>query len=262
VPASFCGVAGLKPTYGLVDRRDVQPLGLSLDHVGPLARTVNDLRLALDAMADGARRKAAPASIGEIRVGLPDNFYFDSVLPSVKAAVHHAAQRADELGARVTLVRVPDIEALNTAGLVILLAEAAAVHQANLHRRADFGADVLALLDQGSLIPAMDYVNAQRQRKAFLREFHQLFCGIDCLFTPTTPITAPRIGQTEITMDGVQHNVRFLTTRFVRGFNVLGFPALSIPCGNSPEGLPIGLQMVARPFEENLLLALGEALET
>jgi aspartyl-tRNA(Asn)/glutamyl-tRNA(Gln) amidotransferase subunit A len=260
VPASFCGVAGLKPTYGLVDRSRVQPLGLSLDHVGPLARTVDDVRIALDAMSDSGRRKPAPASIAEIRVGLPENFYFDTVAPEVKAAVLSAAHRAEELGARVIPVQVPDVEALNRAGLVILLSEAAAVHQAHRQRRGDFGSDVLALLDQGSLIPAADYVNAQRLRKLLLTEFHSLFRGIDCLLTPTTPITAPRIGQTEITLDGVAHDTRMLTTRLVRGFNVLGFPALSIPCGASAEGLPIGLQIIGRPFEEDLLLMLGEAL--
>lgn len=262
VPASFCGVAGLKPTYGLIDRSGVQPLGLSLDHVGPLARTVDDVRIALNAMLGGARLKPPPESLREIRVGLPENFYFETVVPQVKAAVEHAAQRAEKLGMQVMPVRVPDIEALNTAGLVILLSEAAAVHQTpHRERRGDFGADVLALLDQGSLIPAADYVNAQRVRKRLLAEFHELFHNIDCLFTPTTPITAPRIGQTEITLNGVQHDTRMLTTRLVRGFNVLGFPALSIPCGRSSDGLPIGLQIVARPWEENLALALGEALE-
>jgi aspartyl-tRNA(Asn)/glutamyl-tRNA(Gln) amidotransferase subunit A len=260
VPASFCGVAGLKPTYGLIDRRDVQPLGLSLDHVGPLARTVDDVRVALDAMSDGARLKPAPASLRQIRVGLPENFYFDTVEPEVRVAVQKAGLRMEELGARVIPLQVPDVAALNQAGLVILLSEAAAVHQTHLHRRGDLGSDVLALLDQGSLIPAADYVNAQRVRKLLLNEFHALFRGIDCLITPTTPITAPRIGQTEITLDGAVHDTRMLTTRFVRGFNVLGFPALSIPCGASSEGLPIGLQMVARPHEENLLLMLGEAL--
>jgi aspartyl-tRNA(Asn)/glutamyl-tRNA(Gln) amidotransferase subunit A len=264
VPASFCGVAGLKPTYGLIDRRGVQPLGLSLDHVGPLARTVDDVRVALDAMSDPGRRKPAPASIAEIRVGLPENFYFDTLAPEVKAAVLGAAHRAEELGARVIPVQVPDVEDLNRAGLVILLSEAAAVHhvdQSQHHRRGDFGADVLALLDQGSLVPAADYINAQRLRKLLLAEFHALFRGIDCLLTPTTPITAPRVGQTEITLDGATHDTRMLTTRFVRGFNVLGFPALSIPCELSSEGLPIGLQIIARPFEENLPLMLGEALE-
>jgi aspartyl-tRNA(Asn)/glutamyl-tRNA(Gln) amidotransferase subunit A len=261
VPASFCGVAGLKPTYGLIDRAGVQPLGLSLDHVGPLARTVDDIRIALDAMCDPLRLRPAPASLREMRIGLPKNFYFDVTAPEVKAAVLSAAHRAEELGARVIPVQVPDVEALNRAGLVILLSEAAAVHRAQHHRRGDFGSDVLALLDLGSLIPAADYVNAQRLRKLLLGEFHALFRGIDCLLTPTTPITAPRIGQTETTLDGVTHDTRMLTTRFVRGFNVLGFPALSIPCGVSPAGLPIGLQIIARPFEENLLLMLGEALE-
>ena len=160
VPASFCGVVGLKPTYGLVDRRGVQPLGLSLDHVGPLARTVDDVRVALNAMSDGARRQTEPAAIREIRIGLPENFYFDTVEPDVKAAVQKAALRAEQLGARVIPIQVPDIEALNRAGLVILLSEAAAVHQIHLSRRGDFGTDVLALLDQGLLIPAADYVNA------------------------------------------------------------------------------------------------------
>ncbi len=117
------------------------------------------------------------------------------------------------------------------------------------------------MLDQGSLIPAADYVNAQRLRKLLLGEFHALFRGIDCLLTPTTPITAPRIGQTEITLNGVAHDTRMLTTRFVRGFNVLGFPALSIPCGLTLRRPADRLQMIARPFEENLLLTLGEALE-
>ncbi|HTW66000.1 MAG TPA: amidase [Bryobacteraceae bacterium] len=261
VPASFCGICGLKPTYGLVDRARVQPLGLSLDHVGPMARTVGDLRIALDAMSDAVRRKPAPASLHDIRAGLPENFYFDTVAPEVKAAVAGAARRTEQLGVQVTPVRVPDIEALNSAGLVILLSEAAAVYQAYHHRRGEFGADALALLDQGALVPAADYVNAQRVRKLLLAEFHALFRSIDCLITPTTPITAPRIGQTEITLDGATFDTRMLTTRFVRGFNVLGFPALSMPCGVSAEGLPIGLQLAARPWEENLLLALGEALE-
>ena len=261
VPASFCGVAGLKPTYGLIDRRGVQPLGLSLDHVGPIAQTVDDVRITLDAISDPLRLKPAPASIAQIRIGLPENFYFDTVAPEIKAAVLSAAHRAEDLGARVIPVQVPDVEALNGAGLVILLAEGAAVYQWEHHRRGDFGSDVLARLDQGSLVPAADYINAQRLRKLLLTEFHALFRGIDCLLMPTTPITAPRIGQTEITLAGVAHDTRMLTTRFVRGFNVIGFPALSIPCGLSSEGLPIGLQLAARPFEEHLLLMLGEALE-
>ena len=161
----------------------------------------------------------------------------------------------------MSVVRVPDVEALNAAGRVILLAEASAVYESFLSRREDFGSDVLALLDQGRMVPATDYVNAQRLRTTLVNEWRALFSGIDCLFTPTTPITAPRIGQKEIELDGQSEDARLASTRFVRGINVLGFPALSIPCGESGQGLPIGLQMIARPHEENLLLALGEALE-
>ncbi len=261
IPAAFCGVTGLKPTYGLIDRSGVQPLGLSLDHVGPLARTVDDVRLSFEAMAAGTPRKPAPSRIQDIRIGLPENFYFNEVAPEVKAAVERAARRAEQLGARVIPVRVPDIETLNAVGLTILLAEASAVHEPHLARREDFGADVLALLDQGRLVPATDYVNAQRLRKRFLAEFHSLFRAIDCLFTPAVPITAPRIGQTEVTLDGRVYNVRMVITRFARAFNVLGFPALAMPCGRSREGLPIGLQIAARPREEEILLMLGHLLE-
>lgn len=261
VPASFCGVVGLKPSFGLIDRRGVQPLGYSLDHVGPITRTVADARVSLEAMLDKMLPKPAPASLRDLRVGLPDNFYFDAVAPEIKDAVQAAAHRAEDLGLRVIPVKVPDIEELNAAGLVTLLAEAATVHKANLHRRQDFGSDVLALLEQGAEVRATDYVNAQITRKRFRREFRKLFEQIDCLFTPTTPIAAPRIGQTEISLHGVKYNTRMLTTRFVRAFNALGLPALSIPCGQTSDGLPIGLQLVARPLEENLLLDLGDALD-
>jgi aspartyl-tRNA(Asn)/glutamyl-tRNA(Gln) amidotransferase subunit A len=261
VPASFCGIVGLKPTYGLVSRIRVQPLGLSLDHVGPMARTVEDLRWGLHAMADRQSLKPAPVSIRGLRIGLPENFYFDTVLPEIRSAVHSAARRAEQFGAQIVPVRVPDIEAVNAIGLTTLLCEAAAVHRRHVARRSDFGIDVLALLDRGSEILATEYIAAQRKRGRFQRQFRALFATIDCLFTPTTPITAPRIGENQITINGATYDTRILTTRFVRAFNVIGFPALSIPCGISSDGLPIGLQLVGRPYEDNLLLAIGEALE-
>jgi aspartyl-tRNA(Asn)/glutamyl-tRNA(Gln) amidotransferase subunit A len=263
IPASFCGVVGLKPTYGLVDRSGIQPLGFSLDHIGPLTRTVADAGIALSAMLDGnARLRPAPASWQYIRIGLPENFYFTHVSSEVRDAVQRAAQAAERLGARVTQVKVPDIDALNDVGRVILLAEASAVYQPYFSRREDFGADVLALLDQGRLVPATDYINAQRIRKILVGEFHSLFSKIDCLLTPTTPTTAPLIGQKQVELDGEMMDTRLATTRLVRGINVLGFPALSMPCGKSAQGLPMGFQIIARPFEERLLLALGEALES
>jgi len=262
IPASFCGVAGLKPTYGLLDRSGIQPLGLSLDHVGPLARTVADVGVALEAMLDDTRLLPALANCESIRIGMPENFYFTHVSSEVRDAVRKAADSAERLGARVIPVKVPDIDALNDVGRIILLAEASAVYQPYFSRREDFGADVLALLDQGRMVPATDYVNAQRIRKRLLADFEALFSTIDCMFTPATPTTAPLIGQKQVELDGEMMDTRLATTRMVRGINVLGFPALAMPCGRSAEGLPMGLQVIGRPFEEKTLLVLGEALES
>ena len=131
----------------------------------------------------------------------------------------------------------------------------------DLVRRDQFGADVLALLDQGRLIPATDYVNAQRLRRLKQEEFSAVWSQADCLVTPTTPTTAPLIGQTSVDIRGKSEDVRLATTSFVRAINVLGLPALSMPCGFDPRGLPIGMQIVGRPFDEALILRLAAALE-
>ena len=261
IPASFCGVVGLKPTYGLLDRTGIEPLGFTLDHVGPLTATVADANVTFTVLAEDTPRRPAPFALNEIRIGLPENFFFTQVDPEIRDAVHRMARRAGELGAKVVPVRVPDMDALNAAGRVILLSEASALYEPYLNQRDQFGADVLALLDQGRLIPAIDYVNAQRLRKTMLDEFRGLFRSIDCLFTPTTPIVAPRIGQRHVEIDGESIETRLAISRFTRGMNVLGFPALSMPCGRNRESLPVGLQIIARPLEENLLFLIGEALE-
>ena len=128
-------------------------------------------------------------------------------------------------------------------------------------RRELFGEDVLALLDQGSLVPATDYIQAQRIRRAMQRSFSQVWSEADCLITPATAITAPRIGQATVTIGGREEPVRPAATRMSRPFNVLGLPALSIPCGLDSAGLPIGLQIVGPPFAEARLLRVGAALE-
>jgi aspartyl-tRNA(Asn)/glutamyl-tRNA(Gln) amidotransferase subunit A len=259
IPASYCGTVGLKPTYGRVSRAGVRPLGFSLDHIGPLARTVRDVAMTFAAMAHSARAKVFHQPL---RIGLPENFYFDQVNPEVQSAVRAAAKRSEDLGAKVEPVRVPDIETLNLASFVILLSEASAAYAPYLAERDRFGADVLALLDQGRLIPAASYVNAQRVRKMLVDDFRALFSRIDVLYTPTTPTPPARIGQMEEEIDGAMHNVRLVATRFVRGINLLGFPAISMPCGFTNSGLPIGLQLIGRPFEDEPLLDWCAQLET
>lgn len=273
IPASFCGTVGLKPTYGRVSRRGVLPLSWSLDHVGPLTRSVRDAALVLNAIAGHDPADPASArhpvvdfvpdddlSLRGLRIGFPESF-FDRLSPDVELCVRGAVARAESLGAQVKPVKIPAIEAMNAAGRVILAAEASAVHEPHLADRSRFGPDVLTLLDQGRLLPATDYVHAQRLRRSLAAEFAGVWSSVDCLLTPTTPVTAPHVNDTIVKLGGREEDVRLATTRLVRGINLLGLPALSIPCGLSTDGLPVGLQIVAAAFEESLILRVGAALE-
>jgi aspartyl-tRNA(Asn)/glutamyl-tRNA(Gln) amidotransferase subunit A len=274
IPAAFCGTVGFKPTFGLVSRYGVQPLGFTLDHVGPLARTVRDTATVLNVIAGYDARD--PTSVGnpaadyvpeegcsirEVRIGVSETALRNQVDGEVEHAIREAIARAASLGAEVKSVRLPDLETVNTLGQVLLLAEAAAVFETHIDRRDRFGADVLALLDQGRLLPATDYINAQRVRRQFEIEFRTLWSQVDCLITPAVPVAAPQLGQTTIRTAGVEQPLRPLLTRFSRPFNVLGVPAISLPCGLTEGGLPIGLQIVGPAFHDSLVLRVAAALE-
>lgn len=264
IPASFCGITGLKPTFGLISKRGVMPLGWTMDHMGPMTKTVRDAAVAFYAMSGVATGYVPPksADIRGLRIGLPLNYYFDALDLEVAESVRKAVQTAAALGARIVDINVPDIDALNVIGRVLLLAEATSVHRKNLlNRRADIGADVVTLLDQGRLIRASDYVDAQRLRRIYLRDFSKLWSQVDCIFTPTTPTPAPKIGQTTMKVGAGDEDVRLATTRLMRAINVLGIPALSIPCGFSKTGLPIGLQILGAPRAEETILRVGAAIE-
>ena len=274
IPASFCGTVGLKPTYGRVSRFGVLPLGFSQDHMGPLARSVRDAALALNAIAGhdpldptSSRRPVVDyvpdedCSIRGVRIGFPDSFFFDRLDGDVESAVRGAMARAEALGAEIRPVRLPDMEALNAVARIVLLSEASAVAEPYPEDRSLYGADVRALLDQGRLVPATDYINAQRLRRQMRREFNQVWKEVDCLITPATPMPAPRVGDTTVRLGGREEDVRLAATRLVRGMNALGYPALSLPCGLSAAGLPVGMQIIGPAFEEALVLRVGAALE-
>jgi aspartyl-tRNA(Asn)/glutamyl-tRNA(Gln) amidotransferase subunit A len=274
IPASFCGVVGLKPTYGRVSRFGVLPLDFSLDHMGPLTRTVRDAAVVLQVLAgqDARDESSSPRPVGDylpplnpslagVRIGVPENFGFDRVSPEVVGAVRAAIMRAEQLGARIVMLRLPDMEAVNAIGRMILLAEASALFVERLGERDSFGDDVYALLQQGRLIAATDYVNAQRLRRLKREEFRAVWREADFLITPTTPSTAPRIGEMSVELAGEREDVRLASTRLVRGINVLGLPAISIPCGSDAAGLPVGMQIIAPEFEEAGLLRVAAAFE-
>ncbi|MGA2186186.1 MAG: amidase [Bryobacteraceae bacterium] len=253
IPASFCGVVGMKPTYGLVSRDGIQPLGLTLDHVGPLAPTVRDAAIALAWMSGRDFDIAHEPSLAGLMIGVPENFFFDDVDPEVSHAVKHAAEACIHAGAHIEHVVVPDMDLLNAVSRTITLAEAAAIFEPWAGQRADFGEDVLALLDQGRMLPATAYVNAQRLRRELIAAFRGLLETVDLLLTPATPTPAPLVE--------AAGDIRLITTRLVRGMNVIGFPALAMPCGKTQSDLPIGLQLIAAPWRDLELFNAAAALE-
>ena len=270
IPAAYCGCVGLKPTFGVVSRYGTMPLGFNLDHLGPMTQSARDAALVMDAIAgydprddSSSNRPAGKFSIegfslAGIRIGIPENFYNERIAPEVAAAFADAMRRAEQAGARLTPIHVPDPAAINVAGRIILLAEVSALMEPYTDRRGDFGVDVQALLDQGRMLAATDYVNAQRLRRRFQRLWAGLWDHIDVIFTPAAPILAPLIGQTDVDWDGEAEDVRLATTRLVRAINVLGLPAVSIPL--RCNGLPAGLQIIGRAFDEARVLAVGTCL--
>lgn len=268
IPASLCGVAGLKPTYGRVSLRGVIPLSWTLDHSGPLARTVTDLALALNAIAGYDPLDPSSADVPSddyaagieagargVRVVVPTNHFFDDVDPEVDAAVREAARVLGSLGASVTEMDLPRVDLL-AAQRAILLTDAAAYHRDHLRlRAADIGADVLTRLRIGQTLTGTDYAQARRDRDELRREWLVLLRERDLILSPTTVITAPpREGQ-----DAVEAAQRL--TANTLPFNLTGLPAISIPCGFSAAGLPIGLQLAAGPWREALLLRVARAYE-
>ncbi|MFL6463277.1 MAG: amidase, partial [Bryobacteraceae bacterium] len=273
VPASYCGIVGLKPTYGRVSRRGLLPLSFSLDCPGPLASCVEDCALAMNAMAgpdplDPSCAVALPSdfnlpalrNLSGIRVGVPRKAYFNRLQEDVAVSIDKALGAMERLGASLIEVLTPNLDEMNAVARIVQMAETAAIYADN-RNAAEFGADVWALIEQGRRLAAHEYVNAQRIRTLFRRDFDALWQQIDMLVTPTTPITAPLITEDLVQIGSESEDTRLATTRLVRSINLLGEPALSLPCGKAANGMPIGLQLISPPLTEPWLLQIGKTLE-
>ena len=274
IPASYCGITGLKPAYGRVSRYGVLPLAFSLDHVGPLGSCVEDFAMAMNVIGGPERADPTCANIPAsefnlaalpdlkgLRVGVPNNFFFERVDEEVGAAVFRSVDEMAHQGAAVSEVRVPDLGQVNAAALIIQLSEVASLY-AHYTDPAPFGSDVWALIQQGKMMPAHEYVNAQRVRRLLRRDFDAVWEAVDVLVTPTTPVAAPRSDETTVRIGAETENARMASTRLVRSINYLGEPALSMPCGQTSAGLPIGLQLISAPFTEPKLLQIAKTLES
>lgn len=261
VPAALNGVVGLKPTYGLVPVDGVVPLSWSLDHVGPLTRTVGDAGLVLAALTGG--EAAGPGDVAGVRVGVPRNHYFERVTPEVAEAVRAATARLADLGARLVDVEIPMAEHVQGTQWGLMVPEASSVHEETLRTSPElYTPEVRLLLEAGAHVLAGDYLRAQRARALMRQEWARLFEDVDVVAAPTVPMVAARADQPAVAWpDGTIESVSDAYVRLSAPANITGAPALSLPVGLDGAGLPIGMQLIGRPFGEATLLDVGRAVE-
>lgn len=275
IPASACGVVGLKPTYGRVSRHGVVPMSWSLDHLGPLAKTVEDAALLLgpiagrdahDPTTSAERvpnyRAALRRSPKGLRLGIPREHFFDLLDANVRAAFDTAVASLKRLGLQVQSVSIPSLNDAQTAELGIMMPEASAYHARSMQERPDdFGADVRAMLEVGATIPATAMVAAQRLRARLAMECAEVFTRVDALIVPALAVPAPRFSENVVRIGETMVDVGLALSRNMMPFNLTGLPAIVLPCGRSPEGLPIAVQIAGKPFDEATILRVAHAYE-
>jgi len=275
IPAAVCGVVGLKPTYGRVSRHGVFPLSWTLDHIGPLTRSVEDAALVLRAIA--GPDPADPSTLGHAvpdfyaglggpprggRLGVLDDEYHQEMTEEVRSRFRAALEVLRSLGLRLEDVPFPRPNEARAAATAVILAEAASVHEGWMRERpGDYGPETLDLLRQGAFVTASQYLRAQKVRALLLGEVDEWLAPYAAVVLPSVPTTAPPIGQRTLEVGGRQIEVRGFLTRFSRLINLVGLPAISVPCGFGDDGLPIGLQIVGRPMDEATILAIAHAYE-
>jgi aspartyl-tRNA(Asn)/glutamyl-tRNA(Gln) amidotransferase subunit A len=271
MPSALCGLTGLKPTYGRISRAGGMPLSWTMDHVGPITRTSAEAALALKILAgpdpadETASRRPVPdypaelsARLRGLRVGVMHEWFFQSLDPEVAGAVVGALDKLVSLGARQVEVHLPHLEEVVGAHRAVIFSEASSFHRPWLASRAqDFSDEIRPLLLAGLFLPAVDYLDALRARRMIRREWAAVFENIDVLITPTTPVTATKFGETTADVPGGPRPLVRAYLDLTLPFNFTGYPALSIPCGFSKAGLPIGMQLVGRPFTESILLRVA-----
>lgn len=277
IPASLCGVVGLKPTYGRVSAHGTVALSPTLDHVGPLARTVSDAAIVLRAIAgrdphDATTLALPPFRLPEnlksvtrrLRLGLPRDFFFEGLDDEVRSAVLKATKHFEQRGAEVVEVALPSLAASVEPSNHIALAEAAHYHRRMgwfPARAGDYGEDVRKRLEMGAETRAADYLRAFETQQRVCAEFDCAFALVDAILAPVTPVPAPQLGQKMLSLGGEEEPVRAALLRLCRPANLAGLPAISVPCSFTSEGLPVGLQIIGPRCGEEIVLRLALAYE-
>ncbi|TDQ89478.1 amidase [Paraburkholderia silvatlantica] len=276
IPASLCGVVGLKPTFGRVSRAGIVPHSWSLDHAGPLALSVRDAALLLNVLAGHDVRDPGSAAvsvpdytaslndgIAGMRIGVCRNHFFGENEAEVEAQVEHAIADLAGLGAQVVDFEVPNLKYGLGAIFAIELASSSAYHDRGLQRGASaaMADDVRTLVEIGRMVSASDYLKAEQLRASLIEDFKCVLERIDVVVVPASPVTAWQRGQTTVVTGGKEESPLAASWRHTYPFNLTGLPALSLPCGFDSRGLPIGLQIAGKPFDETTILRVARTYE-
>ena len=278
LPGTFCGVVGLKQTFGRVSQRGLMVTSFNGDHIGPMTRSVRDSALVLQAIAgyDPLDPSTVPVPVDDyaasleqnlrgLKMGIPANYYFDLVDEEVEQAVRRAIAALEELGVESTEVSLPSMEyagALRFAGM----ADSVVTHEPYLtSNREDYGPDTLYRTLAGQFVLGRDYSKAMKVQRIIKEEHARVLNTVDFLVTPTAPVAAPRIDAKNITLGGEEYRVRGpgsgMVSRNTSPMNATGLPAITVPCGFTGAGLPIGIQFIGRPFDESTLFRVAQGYE-
>lgn len=276
IPAALCGIVGLKATHGRVSIYGVTPLAWSLDHIGPLTRTVMDAAIMLQAIAGHDPKDTVSQDVpvsdytsnlnGDIqglKLGVPRNFFSDLTHPDVKAAFTSAISVLEGLGAKIEEVTLPDFTEAWSTAQVIINGEANVWHEPYLANQAeDYGPQVRKFLERGKSTLATEYIKAQQAKTRFRRDMLAVCNAFDALLTPGVLIPAPSLEARSVEIEGREVKLLPAMVSATSPFNLTGQPALTIPCGFSSSGLPLALQIIGMPFEEVTILRIGHAFES
>ena len=275
LPSALCGIVGLKPTYGRVSRFGIVPLSWSLDHAGPMTKSVEDAAIIMNVISGYDPRDPASADVSvpdftealeegikSLRLRIPREHFFDSAQQEVRDAVERALAVLEELGASLVEVSLPSVSSVSRFHHVVSMSEAASFHERTIRDHAEeLTPNVRERFETGRILTGVQYIRALRARARVRNEVLQVWQQVDALVAPTTLITAPKIGQdTVITDRGKDPTLSFLS-RNTAPFNDSGVPACTVPCGFDSRGLPIGLQIAGRPFDEETVLRVAHAYE-
>lgn len=280
IPSAMCGVVGIKPTQGRVSRYGLMPLSYSFDTSGPLTRTVRDAARILDVIAghdpldptssrqpqpgcEAACDAAESDGVRSMRIGIPSNYFYDDLPTDVAAALTASQEVYRNLGVQLTPVEVPNHDEINLVWAAALAAEAATIHRKWLRERPDdYGPMVRRRIEFGLYQPATRYIEALTLRDKIMTEYcERAFTNCDVLLTPTAPMTAPKLEEIDVGDSEEMPGLVLRISRSTRPVSYLGLPAMNVPCGFDASGLPVGLQLIGRPFGEASLCNLGHAYQ-